>query len=403
MSRLPRRSQRRFLTIPISLVVAGSIAFVIATRWIGATHPFEDPQNSPFRNSRSLDHLAEAQAQFAQGHYQASRAAARAALELAPLSQPALSTIALSYEAEGDAGKAAKGMSLAAGLGWRDFATQLWLSSAFSQNAKQDDAAQRLDAAFRTHDDSIEDLRQIAIFAANLGVSRALAARAAQRPRWRAMLLQDTGGQTPDLLHFKADLLAGLAAAGQPANPSEIRLVSMQLLSSGDIDRSRDLWLSGQKDRDRIIYDGDFRQADINNHLPYDWVFPKTLGIDLTLPDDEDEQSHGLTISADGPVSEHIAKQVTFMRPGSYRLSYTASPPSPSSPLQWKISCPESRTDILQATADGKAAEFVVPAGGCRMQMVELFIQPRAFQTLRETSIYGINIARLDRPAHGVR
>lgn len=198
---------------------------------------------------------------------------------------------------------------------------------------------------------------------------------------------------------------AGLVLALAPPLPLRqspppnwtISLVSA-LVTAGNHAAAEDVWrrINGVRDRG-LLYDPQFR--DRSAAPPFNWQLTSgSAGVA------EASGSGGLSVIYYGREDSALATQLLRLPAGAYRLAMQVEAPTSASGLAWTVSCAVGAKrqllglPLTTARKDVLIGDFVVPAGDCAVQWIELRGRTGDTSTTAQLTISAL---RLDRLAAG--
>lgn len=313
------------------------------------------------------------------GEQQQAMTFARKALEREPMNVTALRTLGLALEQTGDQPGANRIMSLAARLGWRDTALQLWLVNAYARQGDVVSALRRTDALARRN-----RLPEITypVFLASITDDQlrpVLVKALSDHPSWRGnffyRLLQVPASQT----RYVDRLVAELAAVGSPITAPERAIYLGRLIQVGEGAAAYAYWLRDQKaagtDAAGIPWDSGFEQVKPAGTLvaPFEWsISPESTGVAQI---DGSAGSRQLIFSPGRDYRGTLVSQTMVLKPGRYGVNAKIGGDAGSSGLRWVIRCvPAQRELPIDAGRDTEfgPATFAVPADGCAAQSLSI-------------------------------
>jgi tetratricopeptide (TPR) repeat protein len=318
------------------------------------------------------------------GEQQQAMTFARAALEREPMNVIALRTLGLALEQTGDKAGANRIMSLAARLGWRDTALQLWLVNAYAAHGDVKSALRRTDALAR-----MNRLPEVTfpVFLASItddALRPVLVQAMADRPLWRGnffyRLLQVPANQTP----YVNQLVADLAKAGSPINPAERAIYLARSVQVGEGRDAYAYWLRDQQaagvKASALPWDGGFEHVQPPGTLvaPFEWrMSPESTGVASIVSSAKGGQ---LAFSPGRDFRGTLVSQTVVLQPGRYSVTARIEGDAASTGLRWTIRCiPDQRELPLDLGRDGAEfgpATFDVPAQGCAAQSLSIDVAP---------------------------
>lgn len=314
------------------------------------------------------------------GDQQQAMTLARAALTREPMNVTALRTLGLALEQTGDQAGANRIMFLAADLGWRDVALQLWLIKAYALKNDVLSALGRANALARTN-----HLPEITypLFLASITDDQlrpALAQQMADRPLWRGNFFYRVLQLPADQMPYVAKLISELAKIGSPISPQERAIYLTRLVQVGQGQAAYAYWLREQRsagsDAAPLSWDGGFEHVPAVNALgaPFEWrLTPESTGVAGIVP--SPKQGKQLSISPGSDYRGPLVAQTTVLQPGRYRLSARVEGDAASTGLRWTIRCLPANHELALDTGRSGAqfgpGNFVVPAG-CAAQTLAI-------------------------------
>lgn len=176
------------------------------------------------------------------------------------------------------------------------------------------------------------------------------------------------------------DAILELAARQPPAAdgrfaPWQSRIVEM-MIDRGELARARQLWRGFARAEEQaggLLYDPEFRG--LPGGPPFNWVYASN-----EIGSAERSASGGLDVDFFGRRSGQLVSQLLTLAPGSYQLAFRAegSANGQGAQLVWRIACRggaglvELPLGNVTYSPQDFSRNFVVPAGGCPAQTIEL-------------------------------
>jgi hypothetical protein len=315
------------------------------------------------------------------GEQQQAMTMARAALEREPLNVAALRTLGLALEQTGDKVGANRIMTLAARLGWRDVALQLWLVNAYAVHGDVHAALRRANALAR-----INRLPEITypVFLASLAddeLRAALVQEMKDRPLWRGEFFYRLLQLPADQMRYVDQLIAELARAGSPINPSERAIYLTRLVQVGQGPAAYAHWLRNQRGAGAtpapLLWDAGFEHVQAPGALvaPFEWrIAPEATGVVSVIPSASGGRQ--LSVSPGRNFTGTLASQTLVLRPGRYRLTAQVGRDPEAAGLHWTIRCLPDQTEMALDSGIGgpkfAAGTFDVPGRGCNAQSLAI-------------------------------
>lgn len=323
---------------------------------------------------------------------QDAEASARSALAGKPQDAEALRVLGLSAEAQGDDALARQAMTMAARLGWRDSATQLWMLRRALAGRDFESAAQHADALLRVGQQPRPIFALLRFVAAQPDGSDPVASRLADRPSWREGFFADAAALQDGQVAGFARLFPALESAGSAPTRYEVAPFVLRLLKSGQLPAARNLlrrygFADGRSPSG--LYDGGFdRFAEtmprISESTAFEWGIVEKVRPLISV--DSDAEARGrptLRLRNGEDYRGTVIRQMLTLGPGRYRLSYRTDKPLASiqtPTARWNVDCwpgarrlNDGQRDLGGPEGDRTITyEFSVPAQGCAAQRLDL-------------------------------
>jgi hypothetical protein len=306
---------------------------------------------------------------------------ARAALAREPMNVVALRTLGLALEQSGDQPGANRVMFLAAGLGWRDVALQLWLIKAYALKNDVRGALRRADALARTN-----HLPEITfpLFLASITDDQlrgTLAREMADRPLWRGNFFYRLLQLPPEQMPYVNALVGDLAKVGSPITPQERAIYLTRLVQVGQGTEAYSYWLRDQRAvgvrASTVPWDAGFEHVPPPGALaaPFEWqVTPESAGVaQIGAASSAGQQ---LSVSPGRDYNGRLVSQTVVLQPGRYRVTARIQGDAAAIGLHWALRCVPSGEELpVDAGRDGAGfapATFAVPVGTCPSQTLAI-------------------------------
>lgn len=325
---------------------------------------------------------------------------ARAVVLVDPTNDRALRVLGLATIKLGQKDAGAAIMRQAAGLGWRDTPTQLWVLRDAALRGDTLTLVQRTDALARRG--RFPQLTQT-IFMASLmepHLRAALIESLASRPTWRISFFSNVRQHLPlAAIAGMEALLQDMRADGQSVTPDEWLSYIDRLIDLGKFDRARSVWArTFAVPASRLgeqPYDATFALAAARPYgapvSQFEWV------VDGDLPDGVTFASGtgGASLDSQLPPGATVMSQLLLLPPGEHSLSARVQGNASAAPAGWGITCLPSGRSLPRSMPRGSNDElsvvaFDVPAAGCGAQRLSLIgrdqLEPQA------VSISGVRI-----------
>lgn len=306
------------------------------------------------------------------------------AVKTAPIDPSSTSVLASTELAQGKTKAAYDAFAVAANFGWRDIPTQLfWLAQALSVGDVSV-ASSRLDALLRLDVDNDAATTAIQILGQTTAGQAAFASLLAKKPPWENRVLRATGSLTDDAFASRMAAIDMAASKGVPLDCTAIGIAANQLLTKGRIDDAKHLWRQAcDRNGDVYLSDGSF-ETDLTKaqSSPFDWRFQSRAGLDASVqPAPAPLTGRALRIDSSMTVRTIAARQLTALRPGSYRISWQTARDSDGKPddsIDVLVRCNGvSLLDLANAGSSLSEANtitkmFTVPETGCVIQGIDI-------------------------------
>jgi len=377
----PVRTRKVALAL-LTTVVAGFLAILC---WMSASDRMAAISSQPRRSYFGGASAAKAAfSHLAEDDPDAALDLARRAVRTAPINPSSTSALASAELTMGRAEAAYAAFAVAGSLGWRDVPTQLfWLAQALSVG-DIGVARDRLDALLRLDVDNdavtsaIQDLEQTP------AGQTALASLFAKNPPWEDRILKKTGELASDAFAGRMAAIDMAASRGAKLDCTAIGAAASQLVSKGRIDDAKQLWRRAcDRGGDVYLSDGSF-ETDIAkaSSSPFDWRLQNRGGLDTSiLPAPAPLQGHALRIESSMTVRTVAARQLTALRPGSYRITWQTTRDDDGkadASIDILVRCNGknplelTNTGSLPVGPNTVTKSFLIPATDCAIQGVEI-------------------------------
>jgi hypothetical protein len=315
------------------------------------------------------------------GQQQQAIKLARAALKREPMNVVALRTLGQALEQTGAQASANQIMFLAARLGWRDVALQLWLIKAYALQGNVREALRRADALARTN-----HLPQITypIFIASITddqLRSALVHEMADRPYWRGVFFNRLLELPADRMIYFDRLVDDLAKAGSPITPAERDIYLARLVQVGQGATAYRYWLRDQRAAGVATsiapWDGGFDHVPPPGSLaaPFEWqISPQSTGVVSIVPSATSGQQ--LSVSAGHDFSGTLVSQTLALQPGRYEVRARVQGDAASTGLHWTMRCLPDQNELVLGSGREETAlgttTFEVPTRNCTAQVLAI-------------------------------
>ncbi len=304
---------------------------------------------------------------------------ARLALFQDPTAVPAVATLGINAQVQGETAAAREMFSYSQRLSRRDLRTRLWaIEDAVGRNDIPE-ALRNYDIALRTSRVAPDLLFPVLASAINeADIRGALITTLAKRPPWGQLFVAYVAENGPDA-RATAAFMVGLQKSGIPQPDGSVAALIARLLAEGHSD---DAWryyaaITPGVDR-RRSRDPNFTT---NRTTPFDWNPLGDSGISTTMQRGDRGNIFDFTVPSNlgGP----LLRQTQMLPPGKYRIEGRSTGiEQPDSALPyWLLSCADGRelgrvTIPASTRMNGRfMGEFNVPAG-CTTQQLALVAKP---------------------------
>jgi hypothetical protein len=321
--RRPDRGKPPAWAGPATVMSALAVALLVAANGLSSAlverqMPHPAVAIAPWSSQGWSQRASEAQVE---GDAPASRDAGLRALAIAPMDVAALRAVAAAELAQGNIAQGYRLFQSAAGLGWRDRFTQLWLVDQAMASGNLQLAAERIDALLRQDVLGAPLLARLRMILSMPGGEQAIADRLGQNPPWTQGFfnaLADDLATAPRL----PGLMKAMRASGVRVDPGMTALIRWRLADAGRFDMARILWqASGGAG---LIGDGGFEQTQAPppaGAAPFAWRAPSLPGVRAVVAEPGARNSRrALTLTSDGYAAGTALAQTIALPQGRYRL-----------------------------------------------------------------------------------
>jgi O-antigen ligase len=270
-----------------------------------------------------------------------SAAAAKTALELAPMNAAAVRALGLAEAAAGRWDDAGRLLLLGGQLGWRDVPTQLWLIQRSLELGDPVVAVQRADGLLRQDQQTGLLFGQLRHLLGDAVARAAVAKTLAQRPPWRHAFLVSFAGDGQVRGEDVADLYRQLAAEGGATDTAESAPLLDRLWRAGRYSDVRAVWRAAGGAG--LVVDGGFERSasDLRGIGPFTWQAAGLLGTRVGIETPEPAwQGKALSVESRGMAAGPAARQRLVLAPGPYVLRFALKDSgSALTRPSWVIAC----------------------------------------------------------------
>jgi hypothetical protein len=302
-------------------------------------------------------------------------AAARLAIAANPMDADAVALLGAGAMAAGDEAAARGAFTVAAELGWRNPATQLyWLGVGLELQDYQA-AADRLDALLRVGERSPATEAALVYLEASSQGRAALAERLISAPPWRDGFAASTVAVSGVQLAHRIAVIRQASAAGRPIDCRAIAHPTRVLFARGDADASAELWFGtcGREASDEGF-------AAVRYGIPFEWQARASGDMDVSFgPPPAPLQGVGLRVAVQGDLPRAIASRAVRLKPGIYSVDagVVDDRGRPSEAVRMALTCLGSKPAGNATGPYALPAHVEVPAASCTTQQLDLVVDPQ--------------------------
>ena len=355
-----------------------------------------------------------AEAELTAGRTDNAAALGRNALRRSPFDVRALRVVGLTEARAGRTAQADQLLTLAGNWSLRDDPAHAWLVGNRLRRGDYASAFAHADTLARRRADIRPQVFHLFTTAATQDPSRALPVLAgllAAEPPWRSVYLSNLNGSVEGLR--VAVNLALLLQRGRTAlNDAELQRLYIALVGQSQIGALKTL-------RNRLnrpplapaVTNGSFGGPAVP--VPFQWeLIQKAGAIAVIMPSDVAQRNASLRVEYDGYTTALIARQVTVLDPGRYRLRAESRIESgkPGGRMIWTVTCGNGETRLSASAVPSSAEaakwaasvmEFSVPAN-CPSQWLELRGAPLDYRARMVVWFDRVSISALNGRSAGV-
>ena len=312
--------------------------------------------------------------------YDRALAAARAAIRTSPLDMHSVGALGFAMQAVGKEAEAEPAYKVAATLGWRDPATQLyWFDKALNLGdidtaMRHLDALLRVSPQFPLRDTLIDRVAQY-----EQGRD-ALAARLRRAPESRSLFVTDMDDPSVERLDARADVVR---RAGRGLwTCDELAVLVSRLRTFGLLEDATTVWRPNCPSRSPLIYDPEFEHLDHDPQLGgFYWVLRRDGDTRITQVDLQGGKQM-LSAVVSGASTGEIVIQPTVFTPGVYRIMWSMPDTAPADSKAFLVSldCDQQLSEAahgtpVPGTRDRFQAELDV-TDECPAQYLTFWVEP---------------------------
>lgn len=264
-----------------------------------------------------------AETELIAGRHSNAASLSRDALARAPFDVRALRVLGLAEARSGREDRADELLTLAGNWSLRDDPAHAWLVERRLRQGDYGSAFAHADTLVRRRPDIRPQVFQLFTLAAGEDPQRSLPVLAdllAADPPWRRAYFNSLD-ERPEHLLIQMNLAIMLQSSRAPLSNPELQHLYYALLDKGLIEALRTVRQRlGRPPADLTLVNGDF--ADASAPRPFQWILAQRGGVaSEIIADDVRSDDRALRVEYDGFSSVRIARQLTLLAPGLYRLS----------------------------------------------------------------------------------
>lgn len=304
---------------------------------------------------------------------------ARLAVSRAPLQASSVAMYGATRQYLGQAEAADAGFRVAAKLGWRVPATQMYWLRQGLLNGDYHTAAVRLDALLRLEVAIANQPAILDVFESDPVAAAALIDQMAARPPWLGVYLADTGGLSGERLSRRIDMIDLMRQGGLPMQCSQAGPIAERLVTAGHVGEARELWsvMCGGA-ADTLLDDGNFRHLRLDEAGgPFRWTYAASGDVSADLAPDGSQGGQWLVAHNTASVSLALIQQRLVARAGRYRVVWSSPGDATGPAFIPATGCsPENALPLRNAQrqgADTWAATFAV-SGDCNGTWLQFWL-----------------------------
>ena len=331
---------------------------------------------APFR--AEADRAAAARALLAEQPQDAVRHA-RAAVSRDPVDSDATALLGSSLLLAGDDGGAAAAFRVAARLGWRNVATQLYWFDAAMQVGDYRVAADRTDAVLRTHPGFEQREAMFRALESQPAARAVLLDHLAGRPIWLGKYLFVDEATPPNVIENRVATLTALGATGHPLGCRTMLTIARKLMQLRRRAQAVRVWNANCPAQPVAggIVDPGFAEIDSAQASPFGWIVRRSGDVSVEVAGVAGKRR--LVLGNHAANARLVLEQPVDLAPGRYVLRMDIAPSSVSAAgrLTATIGCGDPPFPV---PGDGRpAAEGeVLDVPGCPTLRLGIWLRPGA-------------------------
>lgn len=294
---------------------------------------------------------------------------ARLAVDRAPLqaSSTAMYGATQQYLQRPDAADAA--FRVAAQMGWRVPATQIYWLQQGLLSGDYPTAARRLDALLRLEVPTPGLPAIMQAFESNPLAAEALIAQMANRPPWLDGYIAEIGELNGERLTRRLDMVGLMVEAGIPTQCTKAGATAERMVARGHVGEARQFWaLMCGGSPDSLVADGNLAQLRLNDAGgPFRWTYLTNGDVTADLAPDGSRGGQWLVAHNDSSVGIALIRQRIVAPAGRYRLAWS-SPGDAAGPVFFpaagcSVDDATPLRDVTQQGAGTWQATFTIDRG----------------------------------------
>ena len=349
-----------------------------------------------------------AEAELAAGRTDNAAVLARYALARSPFNVQSLRVVGLAEASKGRTAIADEILTLAGNWSLRDDPTHAWLVESRLRRGDYMSAFAHADTLVRRREEAQPTVFRLFTTAASQDARRALPAISsllAAKPPWRTAYLSSLY-RTPEGFQVAVNLAVALERGPAQMTTEELQELYLHLMETDQVEVIKLVRSTLKRPALTNVANGNFEDPAVPE--PFQWQLVQKAGAAAAeATDDLGRYRTSLRVEYDGYSSAILARQRTFLDPGSYSLDAASriEAGSPSGRLVWAITCTgeERPRLILPAVAPASPSQtswtiqrgdFSIPSG-CSNQWLELRGLPLDSRSQMAVWFDAISIARV--------
>lgn len=308
-------------------------------------------------------------------------ALARKSLARDAMTLPAIDTLGLAAGISGDVRVADRWFTYAQRLSRRDMPTQLYFIEKSVADGDVKAAIRHYDVALRTSQER-GPLVLFPVLRSAIGdqtIRQELARTLAKKPLWADSFVADLVTKGPDFA-AAAQLLLDARRVGMAITPAIDEALLNNLVAHGDVASAWQYYVAVHPAAQNILIRNGSFEARRSGTTPFDWQVTSGDGASVDIGSNDAGRSLSYRLSP--TVGATIARQLTLLRSGQYRLESVMSEGSQTlrSGPYWEMKCADGRS-IVSLEMGGPfpssrsfSTDFALPVN-CEVQALTLTVR----------------------------